>query len=71
VDHSAELDELFTAEHARDAELPERRRAREPGASLPARAAELRAAALAAAPSFQREHSYGARVAELLRSSAF
>jgi hypothetical protein len=35
--------------------------------SLPARVAELRAAALAAAPSFQREHSYGARVAELLR----
>jgi len=68
VDHKRELDELFTPAQ-RAAMLIYRtdddlvRLAR----SLPARAAELKAAALAAAPSFQREHSYGARVAELLR----
>ena len=68
VDHKRELDELFTpAQRAAmliyrtDDELVELAR------SLPARAAELKAAALAAAPSFQREHSYDARVAELLR----
>jgi spore maturation protein CgeB len=68
VDHKRELDELFTpGERAAmliyrtDDELVSLAR------SLPARAAELRAAARAAAPSFQREHSYRARVAELLK----
>jgi spore maturation protein CgeB len=68
VDHKRELDELFTPTqraamliYRTDDELASLAR------SLPARVAELRAAALAAAPSFQREHSYGARVAELLR----
>ena len=68
VDHKRELDELFTpAERAAmlvyrdDDELVRLAR------TIPARAAELRAAARAAAPSFQREHSYRARVAELLR----
>ena len=68
VDHKRELDELFTpAQRAAmliyrdDDELLRLARA------LPARAAEVKAAALAAAPSFQLEHSYRARVAELLR----
>jgi spore maturation protein CgeB len=68
VDHKRELDELFTpAQRAAmliyrtDDELVSLAR------SVPARAAELRAAARAAAPSFQREHSYRARAAELLR----
>ena len=68
VDHKRELDELFTpAQRAAmliyrtDEELVSLARA------LPARAAELKAAALAAAPSFRREHSYGARVAQLLK----
>jgi spore maturation protein CgeB len=68
VDHKRELDELFTpAQRASmliyrsDDELVGLAR------SLPARAAEVKAAALAAAPSFQREHSYRARVVELLR----
>jgi spore maturation protein CgeB len=69
VDYKRELDELFTpAQRAgmliyrTDDELVELAR------SLPARARELKAAALAAAPSFQREHCYRARVAELLRA---
>jgi len=69
VDYKRELDELFTpAQRAgmliyrTDDELVELAR------SLPARARELKAAARAAAPSFQREHSYRARVAELLRA---
>jgi spore maturation protein CgeB len=68
VDHKRELDELFTsAERAGmliyrdDEELVRLAR------SLPARAAELKSAALAAAPAFQREHSYRARASELLR----
>ena len=68
VDHKRELDELFTpAQRAgmlvyrTDDELARLAR------SLRERAAEAKAAALAAAPSFQREHSYRARVAELLR----
>jgi len=69
VDHKRELDELFTpAERAGmlvyrdDDELVRLAR------SLPARAPELRAAARAAAASFQRQHSYRARVAELMRT---
>ncbi|HEY5898163.1 MAG TPA: glycosyltransferase [Burkholderiales bacterium] len=68
VDHKRELDELFgPAERAAmliyrsDEDLLALAR------SLPARAAELKAAALAAAPAFQREHSYRARAAEMLR----
>jgi spore maturation protein CgeB len=68
VDHKRELDELFTPMqraamliYRSDDELVSLAR------SLPTRAAELRAAALAAAPSFHREHSYRARTAELLR----
>jgi spore maturation protein CgeB len=68
VDHKRELDELFTpAERAGmlvyrdDAELVALAR------SIPEHASELRAAARAAAPSFQRQHSYRARVAELMR----
>jgi spore maturation protein CgeB len=68
VDYKRELDELFTpAERAAmlvyrdDAELVALAR------SIPARAAELRAAARAAAPSFQRQHSYRARVAQMMR----
>src|SRR5205823_12470194 len=59
VDHKRELDEIFTPAqcatlliYRTDDELVSLAR------SLPARAGELRAAALAAAPSFQREHSY-------------
>jgi spore maturation protein CgeB len=68
VDHKRELDELFgPAERAgmliyrSDEELMSLAR------SLPARSAELKAAALAAAQTFQREHSYRARAVELLR----
>jgi Glycosyl transferases group 1 len=68
VDHKRELDELFTpAERAGmlvyrdDDELVRLAR------TIPVRSAELRAAARAAAPSFQQRHSYRARVAELLR----
>ena len=68
VDHKRELDELFgAAERAGmlvyrdDDELLKLAR------SLPARAAELKAAALAAAPTFHREHSYRARMTQLLR----
>ncbi|HYR36769.1 MAG TPA: glycosyltransferase [Burkholderiales bacterium] len=69
VDHKRELDELFTpAQRAgmliyrSDEELMAL------GRSLPARAAEARAAARAAADSFRREHSYAARMRELLRA---
>jgi len=69
VDHKRELDELFTpAQRAgmliyrSDEELIALAR------SLPARAAAARAAALAAAESFHREHSYDARVREMLRA---
>jgi spore maturation protein CgeB len=68
VDQKRELDELFTpAQRAgmliyRDDEDLVRL-----GRSLAGRAAELKSAALAAAPSFQREHCYRARVTELLR----
>jgi spore maturation protein CgeB len=69
VDHKRELDELFTpAQRAgmlvyrSDEELMALAR------SLPARAAEARAAALAASESFRREHSYAARVREMLRA---
>jgi len=69
VDHKRELDELFTpAQRAgmliyrTDEELLQLARA------LPARAAEARAAARAAAESFHREHSYDARVREMLRA---
>jgi spore maturation protein CgeB len=65
VDHKRELDEIFTAEqragmlvYRSDDELIARAR------SLPA---SIKAAALAAAPSFRREHSYRARCAEMLR----
>ena len=65
VDHKRELDELFTpAQRAgmlvyrSDDELVALAR------SIPV---DIKAAALAAAPSFQREHSYRARCAELLR----
>ena len=68
VDHKRELDELFTpAQRAgmliyrSDDELVSLARA------LPAKAAGIKSAALAAAASFQREHSYRARCAELLR----
>jgi len=68
VDHKRELDELFTpAQRATmliyrtDEELVELAR------SLPARAGELKAAARAAAASFQRDHSYRARMVEMLR----
>jgi spore maturation protein CgeB len=68
VDHKRELDELFTATqraamliYRTNDELVSLAR------SLAPRAAELKAAALAAAPSFHREHSYRARAAELLR----
>ena len=68
VDHKRELDELFTAEqragmliYRDDDELVRLAR------SVAPRAAELKAAALAAAPVFQREHSYRARMVELLR----
>lgn len=69
VDHKRELDELFTpAQRAgmliyrSDDELMAL------GRSLPARASEARAAARAAADSFRREHSYEARMRELLRA---
>ena len=65
VDHKRELDEIFTpAQRAgmliyrTDDELAALAR------SLPA---EIKSAAVAAAPSFQREHSYRARCAEILR----
>ena len=65
VDHKRELDEIFTPEqragmliYRSDDELVARAR------SIPA---DLKAAALAAAASFQREHSYRARCAEILR----
>jgi spore maturation protein CgeB len=68
VDHKRELDELFTPlERAGmliyrdDDELARLAR------SVAPRAAELKAAALAAASVFQREHSYRARMVELLR----
>jgi spore maturation protein CgeB len=68
VDHKRELDELFgPAERAgmliyrTDEELVAHAR------SLRSRAVELKAAALAAAPAFHREHSYRARAMELLR----
>jgi spore maturation protein CgeB len=68
VDWKRELDELFgPGERAgmliyrTDEELLELAR------SIKPRAAELKAAALAAASTFQRDHSYRARVAELLR----
>jgi spore maturation protein CgeB len=68
VDHKRELDELFSPEeragmlvYRDDQELVRLAR------SLPGRAVELRAAARAAAPSFQRKHSYRARVAEMMR----
>src|SRR5438067_1050535 len=61
VDHKRELDELFTPEqragmliYRSDDDMARLAR------SLPARAAELRAAARGAAASFQREHSYRA-----------
>lgn len=68
VDHKRELEELF-AEPERagmliyrdDDELLALAR------TLRARAGELKAAALAAAQTFQREHSYRARMVELLR----
>ena len=67
VDWKRELDELFgPAERAgmlvyrTDEELLELAR------SLRSRAAQLKSAALAAAPIFQRNHSYRARAAELL-----
>ena len=65
VDHKRELDEIFTPEqragmliYRSDDELASLAR------SMPA---DIKSAALAAAPSFQREHSYRARCAELLR----
>ena len=65
VDHKRELDEIFTPEqragmliYRSDDELVSLAR------SIPA---EIKSAALAAAPSFQREHSYRARCAEVLR----
>ena len=68
VDWKRELDEIFSpAERAgmlvyrTDEELIALAR------SVSARAADLKAAALAAAPAFQRDHSYRARMAELLR----
>jgi len=68
VDHKRELDELFSAGeragmlvYRDDDELLRLAR------SLPGRAAELRAAAREAAPSFHRNRSYRARVAEMLR----
>ena len=68
VDWKRELDELFgPAERAgmliyrTDDELIALAR------SIPARAGELKAAALAAAPTFHRDHSYRARMLELLR----
>src|SRR5205823_2651059 len=68
VDHKRELDELFTPEqragmliYRSDDDMARLAR------SLPARAAELRAAARGAAASFQREHSYRARVTQLLQ----
>ena len=68
VDHKRELDELFSAGeragmlvYRDDDELLRLAR------SLPGRAAELRAAAREAAPSFHRNHSYRARMAEMLR----
>jgi len=68
VDWKRELDELFgPGERAglliyrTDDELLELAR------TLPARAGELKAAALAAAPTFQRHHSYRARMVALLR----
>lgn len=68
VDHKRELDELFTAEeraafvvYRSDDELLALAR------GLPARGAELRAAARAAAPSFGERHSYKARMRELLQ----
>jgi len=68
VDHKRELDEIFgPGERAgmliyrTDDELLALAR------SVKARAAELKAAALAAAFTFQRDHSYRARMVELLR----
>lgn len=70
VDWKRELDELFgPAERAgmlvyrTDEELLALAR------DLSARAPELKAAALAAAPVFQRDHSYRARMQELLRTA--
>jgi spore maturation protein CgeB len=69
VDHKRELDELFGAAersamliYRDDDEMLALAR------SLGARAAELKAAARAAAPTFQREHSYAARMTQLLRT---
>jgi len=69
VDHKRELDELFAPQeraamliYRDDDELLAHAR------SVRARAAELKAAALAAASTFQRDHSYRARAAELLRA---
>jgi spore maturation protein CgeB len=69
VDHKRELDELFGAPeraamliYRSDEELLAMAR------SISARAAELKAAARAAAPTFQREHSYAARMTQLLRT---
>ena len=68
VDHKRELDEILgPGERAgmliyrTDEELLSLARL------LPSRAAELKAAALAAVPSFHRDHSYRARMVELLR----
>ena len=68
VDWKRELDELLDANeragmlvYRTDDELIALAR------SVAARAAELKAAALAGAPSFQRRHSYRARMEELLR----
>ncbi|HUQ75482.1 MAG TPA: glycosyltransferase [Burkholderiales bacterium] len=68
VDHKRELDEIFGAGeragmlvYRTDDELMQAAR------SLRSRAGELRAAALAAAPAFQRDHSYAARARQMLR----
>ncbi|HEY6863780.1 MAG TPA: glycosyltransferase, partial [Burkholderiales bacterium] len=68
VDPKRELDEIFSAGeragmliYRDDDELVRLAR------SLPGRATELRAAAREAAPSFHRNHSYLARVAEMMR----
>jgi spore maturation protein CgeB len=67
VDHKRELDELFGADeragmliYRSDDELVALAR------SIKARASELKAAALAAAPVFQRDHSYEARARRML-----
>jgi spore maturation protein CgeB len=68
VDWKRELGELFGPEeragmlvYRTDEELLDLAR------SIPSRANELKAAALAAVPAFQRDHSYRARMQELLR----